>query len=66
MAKREVQISEPGCTLWRVQDGSGETHYEVKCGIQKVLRFETEAEAIAHYQRWAPEVRHDRMTFGDD
>lgn len=66
MTTREVQLYEPGCTLWRVTDEEGQTHYEAKCGVHRLLRFNDEAAALAYYNQWAPEVRKEREIFGDD
>ena len=65
MAERVIQLSEPRCTLWRVTDDEGGTHYETKVGDQRLLRFETEAKALAHYNLWVLEVRKEREQFGD-
>jgi hypothetical protein len=65
MAERVIQLSEPRCTLWRVTDDEGRTHYETKVGDHKLLRFETEAEALAYYKQWVLEVRKEREQFGD-
>jgi len=53
----------PGCTIWQVTDEAGSVHFEVKCGVHRIVRFGTEAEAHAHFDRWALEVAHDIDTF---
>ena len=66
MERREVYRSEPGSTMWRVTSTEGDSHYEVKMGVHRVKRFDSERAANAHFDLWAPEVRHDRLAFGED
>lgn len=62
MTRMEIR-EEPGCFIWEVTDDGGTLYYEVKCGVHRLLRFETETEANAHFDRWAPEVANDIETF---
>ncbi len=64
MIVKEVLIDDEASTLWRVTDDQIEW-FEVKCGIHKLMRFETFEDAKAHYERWAPEAYKDWLTFDD-
>lgn len=60
MAKREATYETDDATIWQVVEADGAEHWETQVGIQRVLRFETEAEAIAHVRKWEGEALHDR------
>lgn len=61
MTTREATYENDDATIWCVTEPDGTMHWETKIGIQKVLRFETEAKAIAHVNLWEGEARHDRQ-----
>jgi hypothetical protein len=59
---KEILIDDDASIFWRVTDNQS-VWFEVKCGIHKLLRFETFEAAKAHYERWAPEAHNDWLTF---
>ncbi|KQN02356.1 hypothetical protein ASE82_08330 [Sphingomonas sp. Leaf230] len=63
MTRVEIR-EEPGSLIWEVTGADGKVFYEVKCGVHRLLRFETEIEANAHFDRWAPEAENDLEAFG--
>jgi hypothetical protein len=62
---RTVIRKDDASTIWVVANDDGATHYEVECGVHRVVTFDTENEAHAHFDRWAPEARHQRLTFDE-
>jgi hypothetical protein len=62
---RTVIREDDASTIWKVATNDGATHYEVKCGVHRVIKFDDENEAYAHFERWAPEAEHQRLTFDE-
>lgn len=62
---RTVIRDDDASTIWKVSKDDGSTHYEVKCGVHRIMTFDTENEAHAHFDCWAPEAEHQRLTFDE-
>ncbi len=57
---KQITYENSDATVWEVTEDDGSTHWETKVGIQKILRFDSEEDALAHVRRWEGEARHDR------